>query len=82
MSASADSKSRRRGPGFDPESIVARQRFMKRIVKIIENIVRWRKYTKERDGLGLIATDLVGTILYPVAQEGWEVGGEENIRKV
>lgn len=44
--------------------------------------MKWRRYTKERDGLGLIVSSLLEDVLFPVAEEGWEVGGEEYVRKV
>jgi len=71
------------GPStFDPESISARQRYLRRIAKLAHNILKWRRYTKERDGLGLIVTGLVGGALLPLARSGWEAGGEEAIREV
>jgi GC-rich sequence DNA-binding factor len=71
------------GPStFDPESISGRQRYLRRIVKLVHNILKWRRYTKERDGLGLIVTGLVGDALFPLARSGWEAGGEEVIRDV
>jgi hypothetical protein len=66
---------------FDPESILARQRFMRRIQKLVEGVMRWRRYTKERDGLGILISDLV-KVLEEVALPGWEVGGEDLVRKV
>jgi GC-rich sequence DNA-binding factor len=66
---------------FDPESILARQRFMRRIQKLVEGVMRWRRYTKERDGLGILVSDLV-KVLEEVALPGWDVGGEDIVRKV
>ena len=66
---------------FDPESILARQRFMRRIQKLVEGVMRWRRYTKERDGLGILVTDLVN-VLGEISLPGWEVGGEDLVRKV
>ena len=68
-------------PRFNPEAILARQRFMKRIMKLTTNILKWRRYTKERDGIGAIVTGLADVLL-SVAQGGWEVGGEEVSREV
>lgn len=66
---------------FDPESIAARKRYMNRIVKLTDNLIRWRKFAKERDGLGAMLTELVG-VLSDVAERGWEAGGEEVLRMV
>lgn len=54
---------------------------MNRIIKLVDDAMKWRKYTKERDGLGNIVSELT-EVLFDVAQAGWEVGGEETIRKV
>jgi GC-rich sequence DNA-binding factor len=48
----------------------------------VQNIVRWRKYTGERFGIGELATRLVARCIAPVADGGWDVGGEECVRKV
>jgi len=69
-------------PPFNPESIPARQRFLARRMKLVQNIVRWRKYTGERFGIGELATRLVIRCIVPVADSGWDVGGEESVRKV
>lgn len=54
---------------------------MRRIQKLVEGVIRWRRYTKERDGLAILVSDLV-TALEEVALPGWEVGGEDLVRKV
>jgi GC-rich sequence DNA-binding factor len=69
-------------PQFDPEAIPARQRFLARRIKLLKNILRWRKYTGEKLGIGELATRLVSGCILPVAESGWEVGGEEAVRKV
>jgi hypothetical protein len=55
---------------------------MNRTKKLIDNVMKWRRYAKERDGLGLLISGLIEDVLFPVAQEGWDVGGEECVRKV
>ncbi|KAG8754904.1 hypothetical protein FRC14_004538 [Serendipita sp. 396] len=67
-------------PTFDPEAISARRRYMKRVIKLTENIMLWRKYSKERFGVGRLVTTLL-EILFFVSQGGWDIGGEEFIRK-
>jgi len=69
-------------PPFNPESIPARRRFLARRTKLGQNIIRWRKYTGERFGIGELATRLVVRCIAPVADGGWDVGGEECVRKV
>ncbi|KII90784.1 hypothetical protein PLICRDRAFT_52485 [Plicaturopsis crispa FD-325 SS-3] len=69
-------------PLFDPEAIPARQRFLTKRIKLLENAVRWRKYSGERFGIGALCTRLVAGVIVPVARSGWEVGGEECARRV
>jgi GC-rich sequence DNA-binding factor len=69
-------------PRFDPEAIPARNRYLNRRIKLIEGIVKWRKYTEEKFGLGDVVKRIVDEILIPVAEGGWEVGGEQCLRKV
>ena len=69
-------------PRFDPDAIPARRRYLQRLMKLLSNILRWRKYAGERFGLGMIITTLLMKGILPVAESGWEVGGEEVLRKV
>lgn len=67
---------------FDPQSIPARRRFLVRRLKLLTNLIKWRKHTGERFGLGETVTLLILRCLLPVSERGWEVGGEEILRKV
>jgi GC-rich sequence DNA-binding factor len=69
-------------PRFDPETIPARRRFLARRIKLLQNIIRWRKYTGEKFGIGELSTKLLTNCILPVAESGWDVGGEEYIHKV
>ncbi|KAH8085409.1 nineteen complex-related protein 2-domain-containing protein [Cristinia sonorae] len=69
-------------PHFDPEAIPARRRFLVRQYKLLHNIVRWRRYASDKFGLGLLVSALVSDCIFPVAEGGWEVGGEEVMQKV
>ncbi|KIM43007.1 hypothetical protein M413DRAFT_69575 [Hebeloma cylindrosporum] len=71
-----------RAAGFNPDAIPARRRFLNRRVKLMKNLLRWRKYTGERFGLGTILAQLIERSIVPVAEGGWEVGGEDIVRKV
>lgn len=73
---------RHRPAGFDPEAITARRRFLARRVKLLRNLLRWRKYAGDRFGLGLLVGRLVEASILEMAKGGWEVGGEEVARKV
>lgn len=68
--------------GFNPDAIPARRQFLNRRVKLVENLLRWRKYTGERFGLGMMLARLIERSVVPVAEGGWEVGGEDIVRKV
>ncbi|PPQ72250.1 hypothetical protein CVT26_006977, partial [Gymnopilus dilepis] len=69
-------------PGFNPLAIPSRRRFLNRNVKLLKNLLRWRKYGKERFGLGGLVTRLVERSILVVAETGWEAGGEETMRTV
>ncbi|KAH8114705.1 nineteen complex-related protein 2-domain-containing protein [Phellopilus nigrolimitatus] len=66
---------------FDPEAIPARRRFLVRRYKLTNNIARWRKYSGEKFGIGELISKLTSDCIYPVAESGWEVGGEEIMQK-
>lgn len=69
-------------PRFDPEAIPARRRYLARCTKLLSNVIRWRKYSGERFGIGILLTTLSTNCMLPVAESGWEVGGEQSIREV
>ncbi len=71
-----------RQPVFDPEAIPARSRFLARRVKLVQNLMRWRKFTGEVYGAGEMANRLVDGCIRSVAEEGWDVGGEVAMQKV
>ena len=48
----------------------------------MNNIIRWRKYTKSLFGIDEVAKGLLINCILPVAKSGWEVGGELCIRRV
>lgn len=67
---------------FDPEAIPARQRLLTRRKKLVNNMIRWRKHNGDGIGIGEMVAKLVNGIMRPVAETGWEVGGEEIMQKV
>jgi len=69
--------SHHRLPGFNPDSIPSRRRLLNRYTKLLKNMVRWRKYAKERFGIGALITRHVENCIVAVARTGWDVGGEE-----
>ncbi|EIW80893.1 GCFC-domain-containing protein [Coniophora puteana RWD-64-598 SS2] len=69
-------------PVFDPDAIGARQRLLLRSIKLTGNMMRWRKYTGEKYGIGELCTRLSTRCFVRVAVSGWEVGGEEKARQL
>ncbi|KAK0201965.1 nineteen complex-related protein 2-domain-containing protein [Desarmillaria ectypa] len=67
---------------FNPDSIPARRRFLVRRIKLLQNLSRWRRFTGERYGIGQSITRLVDGTLLPIAEGGWDIGGEELMHKV
>ena len=67
---------------FDPESVPARRRFLIRRYKLLNNLLQWRKYIGEKFGIGELISKLIGECMLPVAENGWDVGGEEIMLKV
>ncbi|KAJ7195498.1 nineteen complex-related protein 2-domain-containing protein [Mycena pura] len=59
---------------FDPASIPARTRYLNRRMKLLRNLVKWKKYTGERFGIGETINRLVEGIV-DIAEGGWD-GGE------
>ncbi|KXN82858.1 GC-rich sequence DNA-binding factor 2 [Leucoagaricus sp. SymC.cos] len=72
-----------KGPSpFNPEAIPARQRFLARRVKLLKNLLRWRKFIGEQYGIGLLVTRLVDNCILGIAESGWHVGGEKVAKRV
>ena len=69
-------------PFFDPEAAPARQRLLSRAVKLLENMLRWRKYAGDKHAVGRLCVRLVNNCILPIAENGWEVGGERKVRQV
>ncbi|KAI0058268.1 hypothetical protein BV25DRAFT_1919473 [Artomyces pyxidatus] len=69
-------------PPFSPEAIPARNRLLARHRKLLSNIVRWRGYAGGLFGIDELVIALVTNCMLPIADSGWEVGGEESMRQV
>ncbi|ORX37954.1 nineteen complex-related protein 2-domain-containing protein [Kockovaella imperatae] len=67
-------------PAFDPASRFATQRFARKCIKLLRNIVFWRRCsTREVQDLVNL---LVGEVLRPVLTKTWEGGGKEMAEKI
>jgi GC-rich sequence DNA-binding factor len=69
-------------PIFDPEAITARRRLLRHASKFLDTLVRWRKYTGEAFGIGELCVRHMNNVALPIAESGWDVGGEEIAREV
>lgn len=70
-------------PPFDPEAAPARQRLLTRVIKLLENMLQWRKYAGDKDAaINGLCVRLVNNCILPIAESGWEVGGEGKVRQV
>ncbi|KAI0251981.1 nineteen complex-related protein 2-domain-containing protein [Lactifluus subvellereus] len=69
-------------PPFHPEAIAARKRLLARQEKLMTNILRWRRYTNSLFSIDEAANNLLVNCIVPLAKSGWEVGGEECVRRV
>jgi GC-rich sequence DNA-binding factor len=69
-------------PIFDPDAIAARQRLLRRASKFLDTLIQWRKYAGEKLGIGDLCIRYMNNIVLPIAESGWEVGGEEIAREV
>ncbi|OJA11835.1 hypothetical protein AZE42_04060 [Rhizopogon vesiculosus] len=67
---------------FDSEAITARQRLLRHASKFLDTLVQWRKYTGEILGIGELCVRHVNNIAIPIAESGWDVGGEEIAREM
>lgn len=70
------------GAPFDPQADPARRRFLVRRIKLLINLLKWRKYSGERFGIGELVTKLIRSCVLPVVERAWDIGGEDFIRKV
>ncbi|KAG0704255.1 GCFC-domain-containing protein [Suillus ampliporus] len=69
-------------PVFDPDAIAARRRLLRHASKFLDTLIRWRKYTGEKMGIGDLCVRHMNNVVLPIAESGWEVGGEEIAREM
>jgi len=67
---------------FDPEAIPARKRYLNRRVKLVQTLLKWRKHSGGNSGVENLVNHTLDVFIVPVADGGWEVGGEQCLRKV
>lgn len=80
---------------FDPSVFPARNRFLRRQLKLFSNAVRWRRFAKDvrmhdaggvAGGSGtfdqLLIWQLVAKVMLPVLEAGWGTGGSEIATRV
>jgi GC-rich sequence DNA-binding factor len=66
---------------FDPGAIPARRRVIARVGKLVRGAVRWRRVA---GAVGTLERAVAAALVLAVrlAEGGWDVGGEEGVRKV
>jgi len=69
-------------PTFDPASIKSRRRFLIRRTKLLMNLTAWRKVIGELSEIDELIRKLLVDVMLPIAQSGWDVGGQEIMSKV
>ncbi|KAJ7643933.1 nineteen complex-related protein 2-domain-containing protein [Roridomyces roridus] len=65
---------------FDPAAIPARSRFLNRRIKLLRNLLRWKKYTGGRLGIDETISRLAASIT-DLARGGWD-GGQSYLDQV
>lgn len=66
-------------PSFEPQSFSARRRFLLRRLKLLSNLMIWRKFIGESFGLGALVEKIVKDIMEPIARNGGDDGGGKEI---
>ncbi|KAG1906541.1 GCFC-domain-containing protein [Suillus fuscotomentosus] len=69
-------------PVFDPDAIAARRRLLCHASKFLNTLIQWRKYTGEKLGIDDLCIRHMNNVVLPIAESGWEVGGEEITREM
>jgi len=69
-------------PVFDPDAIAARRRLLCHASKFLNTLIQWRKYTGEKLGIADLCIRHMNNVVLPIAESGWEVGGEEITREM
>lgn len=67
-------------PAFDPASRTSMERFVRRRLKLVKNILLWRRYSMH-EARELI-TRIVNDVLRPVMERAWDGGGRDMALKV
>lgn len=67
-------------PAFDPASRSSMERFVRRRLKLVKNILLWRRHSMN-EARELI-TRIVNDVLRPVMERAWDGGGREMSLKV
>ncbi|KAI0053189.1 hypothetical protein FA95DRAFT_1552680 [Auriscalpium vulgare] len=65
---------------FSPDAVPARRRALARQRKLLAGLVRWRRCARGLYGVDALVAALLEEGMVPLAQSGWEVGGEEGVR--
>ena len=69
-----------RPPDFDPESRIALNRFTRKRLKLIKNVLLWKREVSAE--VDQIVNRIVGEVLRPVLENQWDGGGKELAQEV
>jgi GC-rich sequence DNA-binding factor len=67
-------------PAFDPASRFAMQRFVRKRIKLLRNMLLWRREAGQE--VGQLCNRLVGEVIRPALERAWDGGGREMAEKV
>lgn len=67
-------------PAFDPASRTSMERFVRRRLKLIKNILLWRRQSPNE--VRELVNRLVTEVLRPVLERAWDGGGQDMVQKV
>lgn len=67
-------------PAFDPASRTSMERFVRRRLKLIKNILLWRRHSPNE--ARELVTRVVNDIIRPVLEKAWDGGGQDMVPKV
>ena len=67
-------------PAFDPSSRTSMERFVRRRLKLIKNILLWRRHSPNE--VRELVTRIINDIVRPVVEKAWDGGGQDMVPKV
>lgn len=66
-------------PAFDPASRTSMERFVRRRLKLIRNMLLWRRHSPNE--VRELVTRTVNDVVRPVLEKAWDGGGQDMVTK-